>query len=257
MATKKSTILLIGGAFHTPESYKKLVTALEHDGYEVHVPRLTTGNGCRPPTADLDTDTTLIRGVAEDLIQAGRSVAVIAHSYGGQVCSNALHGLGTKARAAAGLEGGIAALIYMSSFALPEGGAAFDKTREFGNMDLLPLAFDVAEDETAVLRDPGAAFVDPGVDTAEAGAYLSTLVRWNLHALFQPIRHAAWRDISPVAYIYTTADLLVPLHYQQSIVEDVAKEGVKMQTFELNTGHCPHLSDPQGVVDIVKKVLAE
>ncbi|KAF7534853.1 hypothetical protein G7054_g5871 [Neopestalotiopsis clavispora] len=94
-------------------------------------------------------------------------------------------------------------------------------------------------------------------DAAEAGAYLSTLVRWNLHALFQPIRHAAWRDISPVAYIYTTADLLVPLHYQQSIVEDVAKEGVKMQTFELNTGHCPHLSDPQGVVDIVKKVLAE
>ncbi|KAI4598511.1 hypothetical protein KJ359_002922 [Pestalotiopsis sp. 9143b] len=251
MALEKPTILIIGGAFHTPNSYQKLVKALELAGYEVHVPSLPTGNGARPPTANLTTDSQLIRGYAESLIRAGRRIVVIAHSYGGQVCSNALHGLGTKDRSGKGLSGGVAALIYMSSFALPEGMAAFDKSKEFGNMDLIPLAFDIDEDKTAVPRDPRVAFVDPSIDEEEAEAFLKTLVRWNLHALFQPIEQAAWREISPVVYIYTTEDMWVPIHYQQNIVECVEKEGVEVHTFELKTGHCPQISDPQGVVDIV------
>lgn len=34
-ANDKPTIVIIGGAFHVPASYKQLSTALELDGYEV------------------------------------------------------------------------------------------------------------------------------------------------------------------------------------------------------------------------------
>ncbi|ROV90904.1 hypothetical protein VMCG_09959 [Cytospora schulzeri] len=235
-ANIKPTLFIIGGAFHTPESYQPLITALETSGYEVHVPRLLSCNQARPPNADLSSDTTHVRSYVGSLVRAGRRVVVIAHSYGGQ--------------------GGISALIYMSSYALPEGSAALDKTKEFGNMDMVPIAFDIAEDQTSVVRDPTTALVGPGVDDAAAEAYLSTLVRWNIQGLFQRIEHASWREIQPVAYIYTTADMMIPIHYQRSAVDDVKKEGVKVQAFELNTGHCSYLSDAQGVVDVVNKVVS-
>lgn len=99
MATNiKPTLIIVGGAFHTPQSYEKLTVALEASGYEAHVPRLPTCNEMRPPNADLSSDTTLIRSYVESLVRAGRTVAAIGHSYGGQVCPNALHGLGVEAR---------------------------------------------------------------------------------------------------------------------------------------------------------------
>ncbi|ROW16235.1 hypothetical protein VPNG_01991 [Cytospora leucostoma] len=255
-ANLKPTIFIIGGAFHTPESYQTLITALETSGYEVHVPHLPSCNQSRPPNADLSSDTAHIRSYIESLVRDGRKVVVIAHSYGGQICSNALCGLGAQVRSSQGLKGGITALIYMSSWALPEGSTALDKAEEFGNMDLIPIAFDIAEDQTGVVRDPKTAFVGPGVDDAAAEAYLSTLIRWNTQCFYQRIEHAAWREIQPIVYIYTTADMMVPLHYQRSVVEGVEKEGVKVQTFELNAGHCPYLTDAQRVVDIVNETVA-
>lgn len=255
-ASIQPTIFIIGGAFHTPECYQALTTTLEASGYEVHVPHLPSCNQSRPPNADLSSDTALVRSYIKSLIRAGRKIVVIAHSYGGQVCSNALYGLGAEARSSQGLEGGVSALFYMSSWALPEGSTALDKAKEFGNMDLIPIAFDIAEDQTGIVRDPVTALVGPGVDDAVAEAYLSTLIRWNTQCFYQRIERTAWREIQPVVYIYTTADMMVPLHYQRSVVEGVEKEGVKVQTFELNAGHCPYLADAQGVVDIVNKIVA-
>jgi hypothetical protein len=50
--------------------------------------------------------------------------------------------------------------------------------------------------------------------------------------------------------------MMVPLHYQQNIVEGVEKNGVNVQTFQLETGHCPFLTDAQGVVAIVNQVVS-
>lgn len=129
-----------------------------------------------------------------------------------------------------------------------------DKVKEFGNMDLVPLAFDFAEDNSCLNRDPKTLMVGPG-DETEVEAYLKTFVRWNGKCMYLPIEHAAWRDI-PTAYIYATADMTVPIHYQKHFVEILEKEGRKVQTFELETGHCPNFTDPQGVVDVVNKVVS-
>lgn len=72
-----------------------------------------------PPNADQSSDTTLIRSYVESLVRAGRTVIAIGHSYGGQVYSNALHGLGVEARSSKGLRGGVSNLIYLVGYALP------------------------------------------------------------------------------------------------------------------------------------------
>ncbi|KUJ07585.1 alpha/beta-hydrolase [Mollisia scopiformis] len=256
MTSTKATLVLVGGGWHVPASYSKLTNALKSAGYEIHVPSLPSTNQTRPPNADLFTDTTVVREYVERLVDAGRIVVVIMHSYDGQVGTNALHGLGQNTRSQKGLIGGISYFIYMSAFALPKGGSMIDKVKEFGHEHLMPLAFDFAEDMSCVSRDPKLLLVGPGVDENEVEAYVSTLVRWNGNGMYQELTNTpAWKDI-PVAYIYTMQDMTVPLDYQKSMVENLEREGKKVYTAELDTGHCPNLTATKEIVDIIDDILA-
>ncbi|KAI1173891.1 Alpha/beta hydrolase fold-1 [Nemania sp. FL0916] len=250
LSQTKPTILIIHGGWHTPASYSGLVAALESHGYEVHVPLLPSANGTRPPNGDLSTDTAFIRSYAESLLRAGRSIVALMHSYGGHVGTNALYGLGVSE----GLKGGVSHLIYMTAYAVAEGTAMMDKVKEFEHMDLVPLAFDFAEDGVCVHRDPKKLLVGPGPSDAETEEYLKTFVPWNGNCMYQPSTHAAWREI-PASYIYTTADITVPMDYQKNFVEILEKAGHKVQqTFDLPTGHCPNFTATEGVVDAVNKI---
>ncbi|TVY42710.1 hypothetical protein LOCC1_G005077 [Lachnellula occidentalis] len=255
MSALTPTLLIIHGAWHVPQSYEKLIVAFEARGYEVHCPRLPSTNQSRPPNADLYTDSKLVRSYASSLVRAGRTVVAIMHSYGGQVGSDALVGLGLESRAAQGLPGGVSHLVYLAAFALSEGISMMDIVKEFNHMDLIPLAFNFAEDDTCVSNDPKTLLVGPStLDEEEVNRYLSTLVRWNGKGMYLPIKHAAWREI-PVAYIHCTADMTVPFEYQKSFVEGMEKNGRPVQSFELATGHCPNLTATEGVVEAVNSFI--
>lgn len=175
----KPTIVIIGGASHTPASYNKFASSLRASGFEVHVPRLASCNEARPPNSDLADDTKLIRSYVESLVFAGRTVVPIGHSYGGQVMSNALYGLGLEARSSQGLKGGISNLIYMAAYILPEGMSTYDKSKEFSNLKDAHLIFETAEDNTMVLRDAYLilSLRDPGTKEAEIRQYVKSLCR--------------------------------------------------------------------------------
>lgn len=260
-ADDKPTVVIIGGAFHTPANYNELASALRVSGFEVHVPRLPTCNGARPPNADFTDDTKLIRSYVESLVFAGRTVVSIGHSYGGQVMSNALHGLGLEARSSQGLKGGVSNLIYMAGYILPEGMSTYDKSKEFSKLEDAHLVFDMAEDNTMVLRDAPLmlGLRGPGNKEAEIGEYVKSLCRWHAKGMMQPIEQAAWREI-PVSYIQATSDLLIPIAAQQSMVESVEKTldntGRNVQTFTVKSGHCPHFTTAQRVEDVVNKVVS-
>lgn len=124
MASEKPVVLIIGGGWHTPDSYGKLVKALEAAGHDVHIPRHPSLEQVRPPTAGLADDSKNIRECTEKLVDAGRRVVAVMHSYGGQVGTNALTGLGVDARAKHGKPGGVSELVYVAAFALHEGGSS-------------------------------------------------------------------------------------------------------------------------------------
>ncbi|KAK8003059.1 kinase-like domain-containing protein [Apiospora arundinis] len=255
-SSRKPTIVIVHGGWHVPSSYSKLADLLRSSGLEVHIPRLPSMNEIRPPNSDLATDTQLIRSYVESLVEAGRSVIAVLHSYGGQVGSNALVGLGLEARAKAGLEGGVSHLIYMCAFAMPEGGSMVSKVKEFGHKELLPLAFDFdKKDNSVVCRDPKMTLIGDGAgaEESEIQSYLASLVRWNGTCMYQPIAQCAWREV-PVTYVYTSGDMTVPLDYQTSMVEMMKKEGREATTVELSTGHCPNLTKAKVVADVISKV---
>jgi pimeloyl-ACP methyl ester carboxylesterase len=124
----KPTIFIVHGGWHVPKSYKRLTGALESQGYEIHLPRLPSTNGSWPPNFDLYADSLLVRNYVGSLVTAGRTLVVIMHSYGGQVGTNALHGLGLEALRKRGLPGGISHLIYVTAYAVPEGSAIWIKS---------------------------------------------------------------------------------------------------------------------------------
>ncbi|ROV98391.1 hypothetical protein VMCG_07203 [Cytospora schulzeri] len=261
-STTRPTLLLVHGAWNIPESYSKLTSALRAAGFEVHVPRHLSMNQSRPPNADLSSDTDLIRSYATSLVEAGRTVAVLMHSYGGQVGTNALYGLNKKAREVNGQPGGISHLIYMAAFALPEGKSMIDKVAEFNHMDRIPVAFGIDEDQTCVSKYPregliGEPYADQ-VDPQEVEAHIQTLGRWNGKCMFLPIQNTcAWREEVKVLYIRASGDLIIPVEYQKNMVEVMEKEGKTVETIDLETGHAPHLTATEAVVDAVLRFTAE
>lgn len=252
MAPPKPTIVIVSGGWHLPETYTKFTEALNKAGYEVFVPRLPSMSGDRPPTAGLEADTSAIRSFVADLISKGHNIAAIMHSYGGQVGTNAFFGLGSGAGT-----GGIFHLIYMTAFAQPSGKSMIDKVEEFGHGHLMPLAFDFADDKSVVSRDPKTLLVgNTSLPEAEVDAYVNMFRRWNGQCMYDRIENTAWSEI-PVSYIYTTQDTTIPLDYQKSMVESMREAGRSVQTFEIETGHCPNFSATAEVVDIIGQILKE
>ncbi|KAE8374946.1 Alpha/beta hydrolase fold-1 [Aspergillus bertholletiae] len=247
-------IVLIHGAWHTPALYAEFTSTLKSQGHEVHVPRLPSMNGARPPNADLNTDTGFIRSYVESLADAGREVVVLMHSYGGQVGTNALVGLGAETRKQQGQTGGVVRLIYIAAFAVTENNSMISIVRSFGHEELIPLAFDFAEDNSVVSRDPKTLIIGPGRPDDATDAYIAAMPRWNGKAMYQDVQRCAWREI-PISYIFATADMTVPLDYQKSFVEKMRDEGRQVDTFELETGHCPTFTKFQEVAKIVDGIV--
>ncbi|RAH59301.1 alpha/beta-hydrolase [Aspergillus piperis CBS 112811] len=259
MSASKPVILLISGGWHVPTSYDKLTNLLKSSGHEVHVPELPSMNGARPPTADLETDTTAFREYALNLANAGKNVIVISHSYGGQVATNSLSDLAISNRSKQGLPGGVLHIVSLSSFTITEGRSMFDIVDQFGHASLMPVAFDFAEDGTCVDRDPKGLLVTPGPDESESEVewYLGTLQRWNGKCMYQPItaERAAWKDI-PVTCVLSTRDMTVPVDYQRWMVDVMKKEGAEVEAFELDSGHSVDFSKAKEVAEIVNNVVA-
>jgi pimeloyl-ACP methyl ester carboxylesterase len=117
----------------------------------------------------------------------------------------------------------------------------------------MPIAFDFADDQSVVPRDPKLILVGSG-DEAEIEAYLSTHVRWNGKCMYDSITNSAWRQI-PVSYIMTAQDSTVPVHYQQSMVDGMRSEGREVKTVQIDTGHSPNLTKTEEVVDAINDAI--
>jgi alpha-beta hydrolase superfamily lysophospholipase len=116
----KPVFVLLHGAWHTPRCWERLIKELETAGYESVTPALPS-SGSVPPTRDWSADVEVIRGTVSELVEKGRDVVVVMHSFSGMTGGTALHGLDKESRMSKQLEGGVIRLIYMVAFLVPEG----------------------------------------------------------------------------------------------------------------------------------------
>ena len=116
----KPVFVLLHGAWHTPKCWDLLVSELDKAGYESVAPALPSSNASPLPSdwsADLDTIQTTVR----ELIEAGRDVVVVMHSFSGMTGGTALERLDKQSCAARGLKGGVVRVVYINAFLVSEG----------------------------------------------------------------------------------------------------------------------------------------
>ena len=120
MATLKPTILLIPGLWHTPECFDALRTELEEYAYETISRQLPSIDCADPSNQSAQSDADFIRSqLLLPLLDSGKRVVVVMHSYGGIPGSAAAYGLSEEERNKEGLKGGVVGLIFVASYVIP------------------------------------------------------------------------------------------------------------------------------------------
>jgi pimeloyl-ACP methyl ester carboxylesterase len=131
----KPVIVIVPGAWHRPKHYQRINDGLQKFQYEAVGVTLPSVDS-KPPLTSWDKDAKAAREVILKSLDAGKDVIVIAHSYGGVVMSEAVKGLGKKAREEQGLRAGVVRLIYMCAIAPQEGQSFQSQTKPVTDEEL-------------------------------------------------------------------------------------------------------------------------
>lgn len=114
------TIIFVPGAWHTSAAFAPVIALLKsrcYDSIGLHLPSV----GRTPVVTSMDPDKALIRSTVTELVDAGKEVVIVSHSYGGAPASSAIEGLSLAERSKDGKKGGVIAMAMISTFLLPVG----------------------------------------------------------------------------------------------------------------------------------------
>jgi len=110
------TIVLVPGACHSAACYELLIPHLEAAGFSAKALTLPSINATSPKTATCADDASFIRNtVLLPLIEEGKDVLLVAHSYGGVPASAAAFGLNKRTQSKLGNAGGIMGIVCISA----------------------------------------------------------------------------------------------------------------------------------------------
>lgn len=115
----KPVIVLAPGAWHPVSCFDNLIELLTAAGYEtqtVAFPALYRATEIKEPS--LEHDIAAVRAVVEPLVNAGREIVLVCHSWGGFPVTSALEGLAQNVRH----------LVYMAAFVPAIGQRIVDLT---------------------------------------------------------------------------------------------------------------------------------
>ena len=136
---KPFSVLIVPGSWHVPAHFKPLISELESRHIEASTLLLPTcdlsnasvldlqhpdlaGPPPSEPWPDMYADALAIRKSISQLVESGRSVLLVAHSYGGLPASEALLSeLSYQARKQQDKPGGVIGFFAIASFFLPVG----------------------------------------------------------------------------------------------------------------------------------------
>ena len=114
MASSKPTIVLIPGAWHTPAHYEDLLSLLEKAGYETKAIQLPSVDSSNPNEQSVIGDVQAIHEkLLLPLLDAGKDILLVMHSYGGCPGGAAAKNLSKGIRTTGG---GIVGLVFIAAF---------------------------------------------------------------------------------------------------------------------------------------------
>lgn len=125
-----ATLVIVPGSFCPAKNYKNQIESLAKQGVQalaVDLPSI----GRRPEgAATMTDDAEAIAQVVEPLLDQGKEVVLLTHSYGGIPGTQSLKAISKKSREAQGKTGGVDTVIYLTSIILQPGVNNYDLNKE-------------------------------------------------------------------------------------------------------------------------------
>ena len=138
MQSPKPTLILIHGAFHGSECWHLVKPKLEALSYKVVTVSLATVGRDNPGATYLD-DVAAIHKVILPILDEGKDVIIIAHSWGGIPGVASVEGHSIAERAAKGTKGGIKAIMLIASGVILKRGATLAETNGYNSVDYMEM----------------------------------------------------------------------------------------------------------------------
>jgi pimeloyl-ACP methyl ester carboxylesterase len=222
-------LLLVHGAWHNGAAFDLLVAELADRGVEAHTVELPSVGEETAELGDLYADAAVVRAAAEAL---GPSVAVLGHSYGGLVMTQALAGLPS-----------VSHLVYLAAFMLDEGESLFEAC---GSMDP-PWWIRLGDGSHLGAATPEEIFYNTCSPEVAARA-AETLRTQHTQAFLDPLTVVAWRD-TPSTYIICDEDHAIPLFAQEAMAQRATS------VVHLASDHSPFLGQPSALAEAIVAAL--
>ncbi|KAK8015206.1 hypothetical protein PG990_008502 [Apiospora arundinis] len=239
------TILLIHGAWHNTPTFDLLRAQLSQRGFSSTAVKLVTAGPTDAKNQGIAQDVVVIQSELDGLVNTGKEVVVVCHSYGGIPTAAAVEGRNLKDRAAQGQKGGVRMVVYMTSFALPKGVSLMDglggKPADFFNVTgdvILPI-------------DPANRFyadVEPALSAKAVSQILpQSLKAFEDKAIFEP-----WAAGFEMGYIFAEDDQAIPIDVQKQMQSAFPSGSF---TASLKSSHSPFLSMPARVAELLQQAV--
>ena len=232
---------LIPGAWHGPWAFELIRAELEARGFSTSATTLPSVGSTDPDRA-LYADVAAARADLEGLVDAGKEVVLVGHSYGGAVMGSAVEGLGAHQRKAAGKEGGIVSQIWMAAFALDVGGSL-----SAGLGGAVPDWWSISADKQFFSpRTPEQIFYNDVTDKELVAKCAAALGPEPLKITTETATYAPWKEGFNVAYIFCELDNAIPIAAQKGMASQFPADAF---TATMNASHSPFLSRPKELAD--------
>ncbi|KAI1361863.1 alpha/beta-hydrolase [Xylaria arbuscula] len=238
-------IVLVPGAFGTPDGFERLVPHL--GGLQTHPGSYPSCNPDDPMSAECLKDVAKLRSTLLSLLGQGSNVVILAHSYGGVVAGGAAAGLDNVSRQADGHSSAVVGLVYVAGNITLEGESLLE-------------AVGGAYPPFIKSNKPsqGLALIEPAMEIlyndCEPDAELDKFMRPHALRAFETKPPAsAWKDegfSGRRLYIRTVKDQCNPAILQDLWIE---KSGVEWDVVSFETGHMPFVSQPKALAEQVRK----
>uniref|UniRef100_A0A093VIK6 Methylesterase 1 n=1 Tax=Talaromyces marneffei PM1 TaxID=1077442 RepID=A0A093VIK6_TALMA len=211
--TTKPTILLVHGAWHGSWCWKFQIPMLEALGYSVETVDLPCTS--KVPGTTQSDDAAQVRSSVESLLSKGKSVIVLAHSYGGSIASAGMRGLSGEHN------GMLLGLIALCAVMHPGGYDQGEFIRNAGSLPFV-VSWDSPVEGLCVVKDPASLFYTPDVPADRIKWALPQVRPHSMAASMDIVPPQVWQDdhyTGQLGYIRCTADVSIPIERQDSIIE--------------------------------------
>ncbi|KAM5447722.1 hypothetical protein MaudCBS49596_005741 [Microsporum audouinii] len=241
----KPTIALVPGSWHTPAHYQDFLAEFEKAGYPTACLQLPGVGSSAPKDETVASNAAFVREkLLLPLLDDGKNVVLIMHSFGGCIGSIAAAGLNKKER---GSSGGIVGLIYIAAFLGKEGasllaamGGKFD---DFIKADDATGQLDIINPTEILYHDVPSDLAAKAVNDLKPQAK-SVLTSTSGTPAWQEEFYNGGRR----GYIRATEDRCVPTDIQNLMLD---KSGVDWNIKDIKSSHSPFLSRPQETFEII------